>query len=274
MSLYNEIDVSYLSKFYRLEGCESYPYFSTKRENEFVGTGRYIYISGAKKHHIYYANKKLRKLVTQEVLKKLGKNFNGITLNDPEVIQKIINELVELDYEPLISIEFMTSSIFEKLLENNSINSKIKNPSDKRIERVDTTKHRGGYGLTGDWLHLFDILTFAYFYQEINLDDIVEYLKLMRNNYRFSKIKANPSPFLEDDTRRTLVINTNALSNFNKYDVLNTLQRIIEKGLYFDGSILSKHQEKVLRNLVNEYLEERDRFIKDLDTKYKQYIKK
>lgn len=274
MSIYNEIDVSYLSKFYRLEGYESYPYFSSKRENEFIGTGRYIYISGAKKHHIYYANKKLRKLVTQEVLKKLGKNFNGVTLNDPEVIQKIINELVELDYNPLISIEFMTSSIMDKLLENNSINTKIKDSTDRRIERVDTTRHKGGYGLTGDWLHLFDILTFAYSYQEINIDDIVEYLKLMKLNLKSVPPKRNPSPFLEDDTRRTLVINPNALSNFNKYDVLNTLQRIVENGLYFDGSILSKNQEKVIRELVNEYLEERDRFIKDLDTKYKQYIKK
>jgi hypothetical protein len=259
-------------KFYRFEGYTSYPYFNNKDNSLFINLDSYIYFSSTFKHHNYYTNKKIRAYIDKEIMRPMGISFNRKYIIDREVFNEIEFNLINSEISKFSSISFITSSSMNDILYKNTISNKRKGSNDRRIERVDTTKSGGGYGLPDLYLYLFDLLTFAYTYQRITKDNLVEYLHILRYNLTTTKDKINPTSFLNNNSLKSIRINKNVFNDFSKYDILNTLQEIIDKELYFNDSIFTNIN--VFRVVLNTYLKEKEEFNDLLDKEYKLYIKK
>ena len=149
MTLYEELyfNTPDLSKFYRFEGIHSFPHFCFQKDEYLTDMSRYIYFSKSAIHHTYYVTRKLKRLISLEILKDTDYFFNKKTLLDntifKEIEKKIENYLIEDD---LLSIEFSFLSIMNEMLEKNSISNRRKEADNRKIEKVDHNIYGGGYG--------------------------------------------------------------------------------------------------------------------------------
>ncbi len=250
---------SEIPKYYRFEGKNSFSHFDFSNRNFLDGTDHYIYFSKTEKHHFFYVARRLRQLIEKDILSSTPYSFKKSMIVDKESFQKMIQliECAPID-ERQISIEFTVSPLFSKLLSHNATSIGEKHSGEQYVERVDVRKFGGGYGICGEWLELFHFFTYFYAYQKINRMDLIHFLYAYRNNMIHQSFKASTVPFLLDIERRTIEENSGVSSFFRKYELMDLLERILEKKLYLPNSFLGEHQMDGVKQIILEYLKEKE----------------
>lgn len=189
-------------------------------------------------------------------------NFN-------EMVRRIENWQIT---EKIQSIEFSLSPIIEEILENNSHLNIKKEKSDKRIESCDKRQYRGGYGFCDEWLTVYNLLTYFYGCQRITKENILEFMEL----YRFCLIKQertlSATNFLLDESCRTIKINERIYDDFSKYELMNALEIIVEKELYFPESMFSNNPEQSIKKIIQAYTLERERLLELSESIYRRKL--
>ncbi|MBQ8681978.1 MAG: hypothetical protein IJ509_03605 [Bacilli bacterium] len=273
MTLYEELyhNTPNLSKFYRFEGLNSYPYFCFQNEQYLTNIIKYIYFSKNEKHHMYYVTKKLRQLISKEILKDMDLQFNKKVLLDSRTFAEIERYIENYSFEDkMISIEFSLLPIIDSLLDKNTISNRRKHANDRRVEKVDSNIHSGGYGFCEEWLKVFNLLTLFYSYRRITNDNILEFLHIYRRNLIETKNFINPVSFLFEEKTRVVKINNKIYCDFNKYELMDALERIVEYQLFFPESILGENPYEQIKKVINEYTLKREHILKLSDSIFKR----
>lgn len=225
------------------------------------------------KHHNYFVSKRLKQIINNQILHQLGyKQLNKVTLLNPEVYNTILANLDNLSTTDLTSIEFKVLPLVNLIINNNSIKTKDKDTSDRRIERVDSTVCGGGYGFVDEYLKLFDLLTFFYSYQKITSDNIAQYLYNYRRRIIENNTKIISTSFLSDESKRIIRINPTLFNDFTKYELMETLEKIIDAEKYFSASIFAQNPSQQVKSIIQDYNMKRERVLKLADTIYKKNI--
>lgn len=249
--------------FYRFQGGNSYPYFNIIGDNCKVNNGsNYAYLSKSINHHKYFIAKRLTQLVGDIVLERTDIPYTKARLynhDEYKKIQKCIAEFENLDN--LESLRFIVSDTFYELLESNFQYNDGKEKGSRIIERVDRKIYGGGYGISDEWLKLFNLLTIIYGRQGITKNDILTMLKNIRmgNKNRVESIsflKPNDVPFF---------INRDIYSDFIKYEIIGALEDILEKDLYNKDSEFGKNPKVKIKEITGRYMALRDKILKELD---------
>lgn len=253
------LQCSELPKFYRFEGTNSYNHFDFSSRNFLGGTENYAYFSKSFKHHQFYVAKRLRQLINNELLKGTRLTLKKSTITHSEQFNGILQAVksVPLD-ERQMSIEFTVSPLFMKLIKNNSVRHTEKKEGEHYIERVDLKQSGGGYGFCEEWLELFDFFTYFYAHQRITRADLINFLYAYRNNIIYHSFRNSAVPFLAYPERKIIEVNPHVVSSFDKYELMDILERILTKKLYFPNSYLAEYQESGIKQIVAEYLAEKE----------------
>lgn len=277
MTLYEEIyhNTPELSKFYRFEGYTSHNRFMQLDDMNITSFLNYIYFSGNQKHHMYYVAKRLRQLISREVLKDTDLKFDKKTLLDQGSFNEIANCISNYSFDgKIVSLELSVSPLMNQLLDKNSISNRMKVRNDRRIERVDYNTYRGGYGFCEEWLRVFDLLTFFKSYRRITNDNMLDFLYMQRRNLIESAAILNAVSFLLDPKSLVIKPNEKIFSDFSKYELMDALEKIIEDELYFPSSILAPNPSEEIKRIIQAYNLERSNFLKLSDTIYQKNLTK
>lgn len=274
MTLFEEMykESTELSKFYRFEGLNSYSHFPVGNENMHIPQDSgYIYFSQSMKHHQYYVRKRLKQLIDN--LMGHGNSINKKALLDSGNFNEIVRKIENLQItEKIQSIEFSLSPIIKEILENNSHLNIKKEKYDKRIESCDLRQYNGGYGFCDEWLTVYNLLTYFYGCQRITKENILEFIEL----YRFCLIKQErtlaATNFLLDESCRTIKINEKVYNDFSKYELMNALEIIVEKELYFPESMFSKNPDQSIKKIIQAYNLERERLLELSESIYRRKL--
>lgn len=173
-----------------------------------------------------------------------------------------------------MSIEFVLSPLIKKLLANNCIKNSRKEHGTYHIERVDNRQYGGGYGFFGDWLKVFHLFIYMYAYQRVTKEDLIEYL------YAFRQREINPNfhistvSFLADPNKRVVTLNENLQNDFSKYELMNALQNILKKELYFPNSYLGLNGEESVKKIMQDYTRERECILELTESIYTRRLNK
>ncbi len=253
------LQCSELPKFYRFEGTNSYSHFDFSSQNFLKGATNYTYFSKTFKHHQFYTAKRLRQLINNELLKGTKLSLKKSNIVIPEQFQAILQkvERTPID-ERQVSIEFVVSPLFMKLIRNNAIRHIEKHEGEHFIEKVDLKQSGGGYGFCEEWLELFDFFTYFYAHQRITRTDLINFLYAYRNNFIHHTFRNSVVPFLAYPERRIIEGSLHIASSFDKYELMDILERILLKKLYFPDSFLAEQQENGIKQIVVEYLSEKE----------------
>lgn len=274
MTLYEELYycMDEYQKFYRFEGDKSFHFFSLEPTNHLMKTPKYVYFSASNKHHAYYVSKRLRQLIEQDILEETDLNLSKSTFMDKRAFNEVIQlvENYQLD-DKMLSIECSTSPMISELLAMNFVSNTRKKSNDRRIERVDQQLFSGGYGFCGDWLEVFDLLTFFNSYRRITTSNMIEFLQISRRIVLGDKTGISPVGFLEDSRNLVVGVNPKVYSDFSKYELMNSLERIVDDGLYTKRTQLYRNPDEEIKKIVQEYNIERECF---LETEEKIYQKR
>lgn len=248
-----------LLTFYRFEGLSSYHYHNFKQANVLDSTSNYIYFSKSKMHHYYYVSQKIKHLINKKILRDLDYDFNKYSIVSLEKYKEIIKRIETFHLEDSLSIEIMTSSLMETLIDKNGLLRYQKERHTCYIERVDEARPgEGGYGFCNEWLEIYQILTYFYAYQRISKNDLLYFADANRYNITHSGNRVNTLEFLEDPNRRKVKINEQLNDSFCKYYLRDRLERILEKKLYLPNSYIGVYQEEAVKEIVQGYCLEKD----------------
>ncbi len=257
-----------LVKLYRFEGYNSYSYHSP---TSFPITSNYIYFSKNQNHHFYYVDKKLKKMISKEISNGY---LNKKNILNPEKFNFLINGIENyLFNQKLVSIEFSCSNLINMLLRKNTIKFSDKEKfRDRRIERVDYRKYGGGYGFCDEWLKILQSLTYFKSYQRITKENIIDFLYRYRQNIIETKKVVNPVEFLLKPEYKVVQINQDLFSDFSKYELINSLQAIVEKKLYLPSSIFCNNSQEIIKKIMQQYSAERENILALIDKNYKKQL--
>lgn len=272
MTIYEEVykNIPDLAKFYRFEGYISYP--SILGNIYLPDNSSYIYFSGNIKHHEYYVEKRLKQLI-REILKDTDYSLTKKAIQDISMFNGIVKKVENYQVtEDLLSIELGILPIINQMIEKNFIINQRKKAQDQRIERVDTRRKGGGYGFCGEWQRVLQLLTFFYSYQRITTENIIDFLHKIRRNYGTIK-KINLVDFLTDSQNRVVKLNQDICSDFVKYELMDTLQRIVEMQYYFPNSIFAKDSNEQIKRIIEQYILAREQILGKVETTYKKRLK-
>lgn len=277
MTLYEELyyQLVNLPKFYRFEGFKTLKNYNfNSEENILTNSGRYIYFSPSLEHHNYYIAKRIKQFVEEEILKEKRCLTDVFTMLNPKKFEYIVRKVEEYPLkEKQTSIEITTSPLLRQLFLHNSIISFRKENHHAFIERVDLKKYNGGYGLRDEWLEVFNILTYFYGYQRINKSDIIDYLYALREMYINPICTFNPNKKFLENRKFSIKLNKKWIENFTKYEFMNNLYIIMEKGLYLPNSYLGIYGEKGIKKIMQAYSLERENILALLEENYKRRLK-
>jgi hypothetical protein len=253
------LQCSEFPKFYRFEGTNSYNHFDFSNRKFLRGANSYAYFSKSFKHHRFYTAKRLRQLINQGLLNGTKLSLKKTVITRPEQFSEILRiiKTTPLD-EPQVSIEFTVSPLFTKLMKNNAVRHTEKKEGEAYIEKVDLKQSGGGYGFCDEWLELFDFFTYFYAHQRITRTDLVNFLYAYRSNVVHHFFQNSPVPFLAYPERRIVEVSQHIASSFDKYELMDILERILLKKLYFPNSFLAEQQESGIKQVVAEYLMEKE----------------
>lgn len=274
MSLYKDLFKQFndLSDFYRFEGYISNSYFNQHScQIDSHNLEQYIYFSSGFKHHQYYVCKRIRQFIQNTILENSEIVLNYQNIVNSDIFKQIIKLVESFPLkEEFISIECKTSPAINDLLYKNYISQSRKKHADKRIEKCDTKIYGGGYGFYGEWIRIFNMLTYFYAYQKISKDDILEYLHIKREKL----IKISPSSFDDflSSTKRIIKINPSLFSDYGKYSLMDSLQKVLENNLFCDQSNLATNGQETIKNIIQQYNQEREHVLKQTDKIYQKHI--
>ena len=277
MTLYEEVASTFndYPKFYRFEGWNIFTNYDFFNKKDFLlSQNKYIYFSRTYQHHLYYVSKRINQLIGAEILKE-KKLVNKNIFIDTEKFQYILGKVEKTPKLPLLtSIEFKTSPLITTLFEKNVVMNVLKKEHGTYIERVDVKKYDGGYGMKGEWLEVFNLLTYFYRYIMLDKTSLIDYLHLLREYLLNPWYVKNAPEVLFAKSKSITEINPKVKNNFSKYELMESLLRIMEQKLYFPNSYLAKNPKKVVKKVVQTYTTEKEQILETIDSVYKRNLKK
>ena len=198
--------------------------------------------------------RKLIKLLKEKILEQYELKISKKNLVNLKTFQIICSAIEQYNLnEENFSIEIRTLPVFKFIAENNTIKNLKKVASFSLIEKADSTKHGGGYGLKAEYLEIFDILSVFYSYFKITKEDILTFLYYYRQRLSMISSDNDPLYFLINPNRRTIKLNVSLSCNFTKYRLLNALETIVANNLYMPNSNFAKNPNEFIRQVVQEY---------------------
>lgn len=265
----------FLDSYYRIEQgrfkntCEYNRDFAYFNENN----DGYIYISKSQKHHMYFTSKRIKDIIVRSILGSSG-NLNPLVILNSKSFKHIVKLIENYEYqEQLISIEFNTSPIFKEILKNNVVHNMHKQKDDgDKIEAVDLTRYHGGYGLTKEYLRIFQIMSYFSCYQRITKENLIEYLFYLREYY-ISGNSSNNLAFLTKENNRNCRINHTLYEEFTKYELLECIEAIIDKKIYFPSSSFALCPIEFEKKILNQYEKERKKLLQLSEEAYSKRLK-
>lgn len=239
----------YAREVYRFEGARTRSSFNINDEV----SGDYIYFSKSLDHHKYFTVKRIRQMLNNLLLEEYGFPLSNNSLHDHNNYHKIRDLVLYSDnIKELHSYRLVCASPFEELIKDNYQYNHDKKSGTRGIERVDRRVYGGGYGVSDEWKQLMVYLTMFSGSHKITRRDLLELIKNMRTTNRISR-KSNIDFLFSDDSKYAYDINELVFSDFNKYNIINALESILDKGLALPESELSRHPSKTIKGVVNEY---------------------
>lgn len=275
MTLYEEVydQMSELDRFYRFEGYRSFPYFTFEHGGHLTRNDNYIYFSSGMKHHNYYVTRRMKQLISNEVLHGTGLKLSREFLVDKGSYNEILGMVRNYSSTAkLLSIECSVSPMMNELLEDNTVNNHKKGTNDRCVERTDRRIYGGGYGFCDAWLEVFDLLTYFQSYRRITTANMIEFLQLHRRNILNGKICVNPVSFLSDNSSLVVGINPRLYSDFSKYDLMDSLQTIVDDKLFFRDSLFAANPDEEIRRIVQGYNSEREEILEKTHKVYQKRL--
>ena len=257
MALYNRIirqldKDGYTSELYRFQGGNS---FNCIRSNKIDNSG-YLYFSNSLDHHQYFTLKRIKQLLSKE-LQKEDLVLSSNNLQDQDTYSRI-KKLVLNDenIKNLFSYKLIYDKKYIELIKDNYF-YQDKKPQGA-IEKVDRRVYGGGYGVRDEWKQLLSYLTLFTTSKEITREDLVEILINMRKTNKMNN-KNNLDFFIKDRSRSITTLSDSLISDFTKYDIMNALESIMEKGLYNPNSELGKYPSKTIKEVVTHYQDTKEK---------------
>ena len=228
----------------------------------------YIYVSGSMDHHMYFTMKRLKQMINKVLLEETGERFSARNIQSTEMYSTIRNLILYSDgLQPLYSYRLVCSDVLDSLMKNYCVRNDQKESGKRYIERVDRRVYGGGYGLGDEWKELLDYLTFFTASTTITRKDLLELVANMRRSGKINK-KDNLSFLTEALRRYQFDVNPNALSDFNKYNIANALESIVEKEMVLPDSDLAISPRKVIKSVVEDYERGREKTLELLGRRY------
>lgn len=261
MTLYEEVysQIPELDRFYRFEGYRSFPYFTFERSSHLTRSDNYIYFSSGMKHHNYYVTRRMKQLISNEVLAGTGLKLSRESLIDKGSYNEILSKVRNYSSTAkLLSIECSVSPMMNELLVNNTVSNHKKGTNDRCVERADRKIYGGGYGFCDAWLEVFDLLTYFQSYRRITTANMIEFLQLHRRNVLNGKVCVNPVSFLSDNGSLVVGMNPRLYSDFSKYDLMDSLQTIVDDKLFFSDSLFADDPDEEIKRIVQGFNIERE----------------
>lgn len=254
-------------RLYRFEGGNSYNYFDFNNMDSLTDFSNYIYFSKTQKHHYYYTARRMKQLIDREILTETGLSIKKSIVIQPDKFQEIIRLIENYPMDKRItSIEITTSLLIERLLLNNCTFRHLKPKGTNYIERVDTSSSKGGYGFSAEWLKVLKLLTYFYSYQRITREDFIDFVYAFRQNIINPNQKMDTVACVKDPTKRNIKLNRLAISSTSKYELIETLEVIVSKDLYFPFSFISQNPREKIKEITRIYCEEKNRLLNLLNT--------
>ena len=113
---------------------------------------------------------------------------------------------------------------------------------------------------------IISYLTFFIAEKRISREELLQLLSNMRVTGEVNK-KDNIDFLLNNSNNYNYHINPNIFSTFNKYQVIEALEEIIEKSLLLEDSLLAKQPQKTIKEVVSKYEKGREKVLSSLDGK-------
>lgn len=265
MSLYDDVITSLkqenlTKELYRFQGGNSFPFFDMTKNPIFnYRNERYTYFSMSVDHHYYFIKLRLRQFINQNILKDTPYRlkFHQNELHHLEEIKHLILTY-PVDFS-LKSLEFIYDQSFLELVTSNFSSNKKRKNNHEMVEQVDNGIYGGGFGVCTEWLDLLEYLTFFVIERDISRENMIKFLWSRKNSTLFSSYKK-------------IKINEQIYNNFNKYNIMNTIEQILDSKTYLESSPLAKEPTKTLKKVLTSYQCTRDKTLFLLDEKYHHKI--
>ena len=164
-------------------------------------------------------------------------------------------------------MEQLCSDSFDRLIRDNCIRNDQPKYGKKYVERVDRRVYGGGYGLGDEWKDLLTYLTLFTAQTKISRNDLMNILIQMRKTGKLTN-KDHLKFLVGDKSRYNYEVNPYLLSDFNKYNIANALEEILEKDLVLPDSQLKTSPKKTIREVMDEYERGREKTLELLGKRY------
>ena len=267
MALYKDICLDLLQdgtckEVYRFQGARTHSIldFNGKQNDG------YIYYSNSLDHHKYFTLKRLKQTLNDALKKETGESLSSMSIQNLEVYRALYDLIKHTNYfNQMHSFKIACSRDFDTLAKENYILHEAKDHPGRYIERVDRRVFGGGYGLADEWKKLFVYLTYFSADKRISRDDLI---KLIQNMKISGKINKRENISFMFDNNYSYQINSNIFSDFNKYQIINLLESILEKDLVSSTSSLYKEPSKTIKEVVTNYEKGREKVLTALDRRH------
>lgn len=256
--------------FYRVQGGLSYEKFSlNEKAVVYNSKEKYTYFSESREHHQYYKTKRIDQLVLRNDNPMQKRDY--LATNSLYVYRYQLPRIKE-NFKSMeanrVNIKCFSFYFLEdafQLIKENSVYY-MKRIVDNIPRRVDIKVNGGGYGLNDEWLRLFYLSTFMTEIISIEKEDIEIYL---------SKLSYLLSSEIEigNEQKRRMIISSHLSSPFTKYELMDTLENIVEKGLTTPNSTLQKRPRQVIKTFVKSYENKREEAKRWLDNRMNKKYK-
>ncbi len=275
MSLYREVVTKlrtedFTTELFRFQGANSIGYYDIETHT-FTETPKdnYVYISASPEHHKYFAVRRIKQLINDEILDDTPYFISKKDLRDRKAYSTIKRLVLNSDkLKDIYSVRFITDRSIIGLFKENSF-GQSKKIEGKPIERVDKKTYSGGYGISEDWKDLLLCLTYFDGYQRIDRKSIVQLIATMKASGKIDS-KENITAILTNPGAVAYSLSPKVEANFTKYDIMNGLERILEKGTYSPTSELGKHPKETIKKVVESYETGKEKVLIMLENQYKK----
>jgi len=247
---------------YRFQGAKTRSNFSLVDDDL---SRDYIYFSNSLDHHKYFSVKRIKQLLNSILLEEEGIPLSNKTLHNNDGYNAIRNLIINTDkFKSLYTFRLVLSDSFDGLIRDNYQYNIGKKSGFRGIERVDRRVYGGGYGVSDEWKQLMVYLTYFSLNHKITRDELLKLIRNMRMTNRISR-KDNIDFLFQGTDLYSYEINPHLYSDFNKYNIINALEMILEKDLVLPDSELARHPHQTIKGVVDEYEKGREKTLKILD---------
>lgn len=271
MNIYNDVVMElkksrYVNELYRFQGANSFDYFNIKK-NKFYDDieNKYVYFSKSIDHHKYFTIRRLRQFLNQIVFIDDDITLCRKNLRDIGTYNMMKNIISNSDLiHDLSSISLIVANDYYKLLMDNCCSTHNKISSKAIVERVDRRVYGGGFGLSEEWLRLLNHMSLFTTSLRISRADILEMLQKMRAKQGVNMISS--ADFLLQ--HRSYLLSDNLYNSFIKYDIMNDLECILDKGLCLESSELNKKPTETIGEIISNFQSQKENTLKILEKSY------